>query len=573
MRGLLLLAAIPPVRLVLDLFACGENIPSNDDMIFLQIMDRITAPGYDWMHFFKDTFVQGHSVWLGELLFMPYAAAGLDQHTGIAIGIGLMLIRFYLIQDMLLPRLAEPARTLKQTMALILMSAVFFAPNNVSILSHGTFAIIWQTSLLGTTLMLWALSKHAARWSAPVAALGLVINAGTVGDALPMIPIAAAWYWWHRQENGPEQSKIRAKNLAIFITTAVIACIPYLAYLHTGAANSDALSKTYFGLDIMRFASTLARNFATGSGWHYFVMDTAAAMSAFGIILFGTLVANLFTNQDQKNEANKNSLLIATYSISTIAAISTYRFFIFPWYGLIAMYFWLALLALAARCQNKYMTATTYLTVFSFVLFAPHFVDKEFFLANRTPVFASVLREPETMPDLKVYTGPKIIGMDMQHFSEILKRHSLHPFTPHEKMLMQGDTGLQDRVKLTGATIWVDKSKSSKQTSPASAQRLSLQMARGDQATWQAIVPASYPTAVFHAKLHAPDGTRGMFSIRVRTADSASIISKNIIINQTEHDITLPLPLDAKAANKLDITLQSAASRTISLSQPLISLD
>ncbi len=552
---------------MLDLFGAGENIPSNDDMIFLQIMDRVTAPGYDWTHFFKDTFVQGHSVWLGQLLFMPYAAAGLDQPTGISIGIVLMLARFYLVQDMLLPRAKQAASSLKQTIALVLMSAVFFAPNNASILSHGTFAIIWQTSLLGTTLMLWALSRHKERWSVAIATLGLLINAGTVGEALPMIPLALAWYWWQTQD--------KVKNAAIFGTAAALACVPYFIYLHAGAANSEALSKTYFGLDIMRFASTLARNFAAGTGWHYGYMDTAASMTAFGLVLAAVLIAYTYKHRSGIAPTDLNALLLSTYSVVTIGIIGVFRSFILPWYGLIAMYFWLALLGLAARCDNRYLTATTYLTVLSFSLFAPHFADKEFFLANRTPVFASVLREPQSMPDLKVYSGPKIIGLDMQHFSEILKKHKLHPFAAHQQILMQGDTGLEDRVQLARSASWTDPSPGSgaRQISPAVAQRLSLDLNPEGVATWKTIIPDGYTKASFHATLQAPQDTKGLLKITVRNADLSSITSKNVIVSQRVHDIVLPLPIKAMFGGKFDLTIKSNANKEIRLGQPLISLD
>lgn len=566
-----MLAAIPPLRLVLDLFAAGENIPSNDDMIFLQIMDRVTAPGYDWTHFFKDTFVQGHSFWLGQLLFMPYAAAGLDQYTGISIGIILMLVRFYLVQDMLLPRAKQPASSLKQTIALVLMSAVFFAPNNACILSHGTFAIIWQISLLGTTLMLWALTRHTERWSVAIATLGLLINAGTVGDALPMIPLTIAWYWWHKHDS--------RKNIAIFGTAAALACLPYLLYLHTGAANSDALSKTYFGLDIMRFASTLARNFATGTGWHYGYMDTATSMTGFGLVLAVVLIIYARKHKQTFAPADLNALLLATYSVVTIGIIGIFRSLILPWYGLIAMYFWLALLALASRCDNRYLTATTYLTVLSFALFAPHFADKEFFLANRTPVFVSVLREPQSMPDLKVYTGPKIIGLDMQHFSEILKKHKLPPFSAHQQILMQGDTGLQDRVQLSRSACWTDPyadknmDMDERKISPAVAQRLTLELSTEGEAAWKTIIPAGYTRASFNANLQVPQDTKGLFKITVRSADLSSIISKNVIISQRVHDIALPLPIKPMFGGQFDITLKSNANKKIRLGQPLISLD
>lgn len=174
------------LRLWIYLITNGADCPSNDDFVFLNLLEKISQPGYNWFGFFTDTFINGHSFAIGELLFMTFAYVfSLNQIVGISIGCFFAIVRLFLIHNLLFSDSPE----VMKWMSLPVLSMLLFSSSQAPILEHGTFAITWEFSLLCAAVALWSAKQLKGLKGLLAETLSVCLGCWTIGVCLPVVPI------------------------------------------------------------------------------------------------------------------------------------------------------------------------------------------------------------------------------------------------------------------------------------------------------------------------------------------------------------------------------------------------
>gem|GEM_PF-1350780 len=454
-----ILTLIPPLRLAYFLFTNGENCANNDDITYLEQFIRMTSSGYNWLNYFGDTFVDGHSTAFNQLVFNSYVQLGqLNQNLGAAIGIGLISIRLALFFDMIFSKTNR-----LRWYCLPLLSAIIFAPTGASILTQGSFAITWQLALTLGATALWAIFRRSANSNSSnpagtkkivLASTCIVLGSWTIATTLIIIPIVWFSAWRMRMLN---------KLSVLFLGTAsALAIFPDLLYLERGVGTSRPLAEVLKPLDLTMFLSSLGRNFAPGTAWYVDRIAPAEVFSLLGLVLLIAIcaLAKVITDETHANGDNSKStfhkyfypsLAIASFAIGNLLLTSMVRPIIAPWYGQISLWFWIGLVGMAASLFElkssdeklgsgaKILAATTVISIASFCLFSPGFEDKEFFLDNRSPAYLSVLRNYQTPPPPGLLPPYKYVPLKPERLAKILEQYHLSPFGKEDTVLFQGD--------------------------------------------------------------------------------------------------------------------------------------
>ncbi|MBP9090033.1 hypothetical protein KBI23_03330 [bacterium] len=454
-----ILTLIPPIRLAYFLFTNGENCANNDDITYLEQFIRMTSSGYNWLNYFGDTFVDGHSTAFNQIVFNSYVQLGqLNQNLGAAIGIGLISIRLALFFDMIFSKTNR-----LRWYCLPLLSAIIFAPTGASILTQGSFAITWQLALTLGATALWAIFRRSANSNSSnpagtkkivLASTCIVLGSWTIATTLIIIPIVWFSAWRMRMLN---------KLSVLFLGTAsALAIFPDLLYLERGVGTSRPLAEVLKPLDLTMFLSSLGRNFAPGTAWYVDRIAPAEVFSLLGLVLLIAIcaLAKVITDETHANGDNSKStfhkyfypsLAIASFAIGNLLLTSMVRPIIAPWYGQISLWFWIGLVGMAACLFElkssdeklgsgaKILAATTVISIASFCLFSPGFEDKEFFLDNRSPAYLSVLRNYQTPPPPGLLPPYKYVPLKPERLAKILEQYHLSPFGKEDTVLFQGD--------------------------------------------------------------------------------------------------------------------------------------
>lgn len=456
-----ILALIPPLRLAYFHFSNGENCANNDDITYLEQFVRMTDSGYNWLNYFGDTFVDGHSTAFNQLIFNLYVLLGqLNQNLGASIGIGLITIRLVLFFNLMF----SSANKLRWY-CLPLLSAIIFAPTGASILTQGSFAITWQLALTLGAAALWAIfrksvdsnsSKPAGRPDTKAIALAstcIVLGSWTIATTLIIIPIAWFCAWRLKMLN--------KLSLTLLGTASALAIFPDLLYLERGVGTSRPLAEVLKPLDLTMFLSSLGRNFAPGSGWYMDRIAPAEVFSTLGLILLIAICVlakavskKSIADGDKQAAFPKHfypSLAISSFALGNLLLTTMVRTIIAPWYGQISLWFWIGLVGMAAslldlqtndeklKSGTTILAATTLISIASFCLFSPGFEDKEFFLDNRSPAYLSVLRNYQTPPPPGLLPPYKYIPLKPERLARILEQYHLSPFGAEDTVLLQGD--------------------------------------------------------------------------------------------------------------------------------------
>lgn len=511
-----ILTLVPPVRLAYFLYANGENCANNDDITYLEQFVRMTGPGYNWLNYFGDTFVDGHSTAFNQIVFNLYVLFGhMNQNLGATIGIALMAIRLALLFDMSV----SPSNKLRWY-CLPLMSAIIFAPTAASILTQGSFAITWQLALTLGAAALWALFRQSETSNSKAiasASICIVLGSWTIATTLIIIPIVWFWAW---------RLKLLNKLSLLFLGSATaLSIFPDLLYLERGVGTSRPLAEVLQPLDLTMFLSSLGRNFAPGTGWYMERIAPAEVFSTLGLILLlaiCVLAKTISKRTSEDNQVNRKilcrhfypSLAIASFAMGNLLLTSMVRPIIAPWYGQISLWFWIGLVGMAAsifelvtsdeklKSGAKILATTTLISIASFTLFSPGFEDKEFFLDNRSPAYLSVLRNYQTPPPPGLLPPYKYIPLKPERLAKILEHYQLSPFDKVDTILFQGDCVVPGLVQFRNDGTEESKlfflSQDKKEILTATYyKRLNLCLDGSMTVTWQVKIPADAKAAQF----------------------------------------------------------------------------
>ncbi len=515
-----ILTLVQPLRLANFLFSNGENCANNDDITYLEQFVRMTGPGYNWLSYFGDTFVDGHSTAFNQIVFNLYLLFGhMNQNLGAAIGITLMAIRLALFFDMSL----SPSNKLRWY-CLPLMSAIIFAPTAASILTQGSFAITWQLALTLGAAALWALfrqSETSSTKASASASVCIVLGSWTIATTLIIIPIVWFWAW---------RLKLLNKLSLLFLGCATaLSIFPDLLYLERGVGTSRPLAEVLKPLDLTMFLSSLGRNFAPGTGWYMERIAPAEVFSTLGLILISAicvLAKRISKRSTENNQVNQKilcqhfypSVAIASFAVGNLLLTSMVRPIIAPWYGQISIWFWIGLVGMAAsifelvtsdekiKSGAKILAATTLISIASFTLFSPGFEDKEFFLDNRSPAYLSVLRNYRTPPPPGLLPPYKYIPLKPERLAKILEQYHLSPFDKIDTILFQGDCVVPGLVQFRNDGTKESKlfflSQDKKQILTATYyKRLNLCLDGSMTVTWHVKIPDDAKAAQFTTDL------------------------------------------------------------------------
>lgn len=514
-----LLTLIPPIRLAYFLFTNGENCANNDDITYLEQFIRMTSSGYNWLNYFGDTFVDGHSTAFNQLVFNSYVQLGqLNQNLGAAIGIGLISIRLALFFDMIFSKTNR-----LRWYCLPLLSAIIFAPTGASILTQGSFAITWQLALTLGATALWAIFRRSANSNSSnpagtkkivLASTCIVLGSWTIATTLIIIPIVWFSAWRMRMLN---------KLSVLFLGTAsALAIFPDLLYLERGVGTSRPLAEVLKPLDLTMFLSSLGRNFAPGSGWYMDRIAPAEVFSTLGLILLIAICTSAravrkksIADGDTQAAFPKHfypSLAIASFAVGNLLLTTMVRPIIAPWYGQISLWFWIGLVGMAAslldlqtndeklKSGSKILAATTLISIASFCLFSPGFEDKEFFLDNRSPAYLSVLRNYQTPPPPGLLPPYKYIPLKPERLARILEQYNLSPFGKQDTVLFQGDCVVPGLVQFRNdgtqnSELYFMSSDNKSIFTATYYKRLNLCLSGSMTVTWHVKIPADAKVA------------------------------------------------------------------------------
>ncbi len=504
---------IPPLRLAYFLFTNGENCANNDDINYLQQLERMSSPGYIWQNYFSDTFLDGHCTAISQLIFNAYVYfAHLNQYTGSAIGLAFIAIRLSIFFDLFYRNLGR-----QKWLYLILLSAILFGPNAASILTQGTFAITWQVALSASACALWAIFRLTGLRAIAIASSCIVIGSWTIATTLSIIPLVW-WCAWH--------NKLLSKSATTCLGIATLcALLPYAILLPIGSHKSMTIFQFLKPIDLHILLSTLGRNFAPGTAWYCGHLMPAEILSMFGLSLFIALWAiivfiyrkeSVFRNKELFATEFSSALATSLFAIINLFLITTVRPVIYPWYGQISVWFWVGLVGMAncllllvpsnekLKFGTSLLAGTTITTIVIFTMLSPSFEDKEFYLQSRSAAYLSALRNYQTPPPPGLL--PPCALQAPAGLAKVLEQYHLPPFGKQDTVLFQGDCVIPGLVQFRN-----DDTRESKLYFIASDnkgiftttyyKRLNLALDGSMTVTWRVKIPADAKVAEFTTTL------------------------------------------------------------------------
>lgn len=540
----LCLALIPVARTSYVVATTGADCISNDDILFVSLTEGMLGGAYDWRGYFHDTFINGHcAAALQALLLGLGPLTAWNQYSLCFTGIAMAAVRAHLTASFLsfnAPRLYLPA--------LAIVSWLIFSFSQISIFTSGIFAVTWQACLLFLTAGAYLLLRFPHKLRAAIAASALGIMASWIlSVALP------GWLLYLTLL----LSRARTQWASIVTVTAgaAVAFLPYACYLKTGTDHSRRLSEQLaHSLDLRFFVNALGRAFANDTGSKFGPLPDSEFAGVLGLAAF-TLLCGAMLCSARLRATLAPCFAWCAWSMLVLAVISMTRPGIAPWYALISAIFWSGAAAACAllaadliggwtrsrdgrarngggRTQERggwtqergellrnsaaLVSCLVLLTVAAWSLkFNRSYLDKQYYLENRTPVSASVLRNYDIAPESFASYVFKLPGLSAVVTGTILKRNRWSVFSTNQTWEMQGDSifslssGYTRGVELN-RSAWITGKNRSPIADFRSPKHLNLCVSSHGSATWRVELPASakritLKTAVAPEK-NAPDG-------------------------------------------------------------------
>jgi hypothetical protein len=436
----LLLAVLPLLRTCYVVATTGADCISNDDIIFLSLTETMWGGTYDWRHYFEDTFINGHCSAAAQALFLwlgPLVAW--NQYWLCGVGIAMAVVRTHITARLLC---AEAGEKLYWPV-LALVSWTVFSFSQISLFTTGIFSIIWQSCLLFTTLAAYLLWKYPERLSAAIAASAFgLLACWNLAVGLP------GWivYFSIILLRG----KRKLARAAVVAAGMVIASLPYLSFVMSGSIRSRKFSDQYqHWFDPTFFVNALGRPFANDIGSKFDSLPASELAGITGIIAFAILTTVMIASAPLRRKLVP-CVVLCTWSVVVIAIIGVVRSGVAPWYALIAALFWAGIttasaivIAEAGRTQRLFAAAPAlFLVAVGVWTWQSNrsYIDKQYYLENRTAVSASVLRNYDVAPEVYASYVFKLPGLSTVVTAKMLERNRWSVFAPRQSWEMQGDS-------------------------------------------------------------------------------------------------------------------------------------
>jgi hypothetical protein len=512
-RGIFVtLTLLPIINIIFIIATTGENNMANDAWRFAILIDKVLEGTYHWQNIFRDTFINNHVLVLPLFINIGVAYfAHWNVYFSIYLGIGLVALKVILIYDAFTCLVKNPFSYLLWP----LLVALAFSVSQISTFESDFGSIIEALTQLGFVFGIWGLVRFSERWSGIILmAIGGIIACWSRGSG-PLV--------WPVYLIGLSLLNFRRVSYyVVWFIIGVLATFPYLYFQFLkkipGETNS-IITLFNFPLIVQAIGWPFAENFS---------LQMAYSRGLAGVVLCLIGVGILFLVKRNKLQFTQSTpaLMLIIFSIINMWQVSVFRSWLVPWYASPFMLFWIGLLGLAYVLLKNNITELSKPKLYhKFILFLSRiwsiifvgilvffyltsnltYRDKSFLLRQRSPVSASCLRNYKTAPTYCEQTlfawGPGNLRQFLT-VGEILERHHLSVFAPHQRWTLQGDFIL-DNVRLedkpgSGRIFWT-KDLKNKAVPFSDYQHLNLFLVSPNSAEWTVSLPKNLKQAEFHS--------------------------------------------------------------------------
>lgn len=500
-----LAALIPIARAFHFVMSAGIDVPSNDDVIFFDIIERMGRGDYHWQNYFTDTLINGHSFAVGLALFWLNACmTGANQLVMIGAALLILCGRLLLMNDYLFGNFSR--RT--QMILLPVLSLLLFAPSQTAILTHGTFALTWQLSLFANVFSLWIMAKWKDSNLAKASSAGsAIVGCWTGATSLPVLPLL----FLQNYLNGLR----RPKEFLWIVAACALSLAPYLAAFAVPRSNSRSIAAQIVGFNATTLLNILGRPFSNGIGYTFGHIQQSQNAGIFGLTALAVLLLLAWKHTDLKEKQAFfiPSSLLTALGLTSCALVTSVRPFIAPTNCSLSSIFWCGISAMSVYClcfarKNSLLAKLCSSLILSTIListivYSRKFEDKQYYLDNRAPFSASFLRNYSHAPTYATRMLFKLINMPPYALALPLEKHSWSIFAPHRQYYLQGDFALANvelQRSIGGRIFWV-KDAETKPTSWKTYAHLNLALQGASTVYWRLKIPDQCKRALLHCPI------------------------------------------------------------------------
>lgn len=490
----LALAAVPPLLYVWLIATTGENVLSNDQILWVPIVDRMASGTYDYRDLFKDAFQGGVHELAIPILFTQAMARWFEWN------VDLILYLFLAVAALkvgLLQRLIAGDSKHPLSIALWpILSGLVFAPAHVNVFTFSFASTHIGLAELGFVLGLFCLlrlSPWAGLAGACLAGLLASWSWGSGPAVWPLFALAVAVR--------PGQ---RAPRLLALGAAAALAAAPYLAYFKLGAGPHKV--PTFSALRAARLAVE-----AVGWPWADVWTHHARILGAGGLglaLLFAAAVA--LSRQRPPPARWLPFACLLGYGAALVAMAALLRPEHAPWYTTSFGFVWLALVAAAhtlltepgARRWVRALGAAAPLAVGALLFTGGGYEKKVLYLRSKGPAAAACLRAWRSAPttcEMILFQWAAGNPEYVAKLAEPLERHRWGLFGSKQRWSLQGAAflGAVESDAPEGTPhLWVREGGTTP-TPVTDYHRLDLLVPAGSSITWRVKLPWGIERADF----------------------------------------------------------------------------
>lgn len=586
----ILLALLPILRLVLFLRSAGENNISTDSFLFLGFIDKILQGQSSWKDFFLYPMINGHLSTVPLLTLIADAKwFSLDIYPLLALGIFLAALEVAMLFDALFRHFEGSLKWL----LLPVLSALVFAPTQVSTFEYEITSLQFHWNQFGFILGVWGLSRFSGRWLGLVCAcLGGMIATYSQGLGPLVWPVyfLGLWFFGYR----------KLSQYVFIILAGFIACLPYI--------NVFLFPENFSRLP--EFQKMLASNLFQSIGVSFVPGQRSPVVSLLNISLLlqflgwslspeigssfslylraGTLLLGfsigiivLIRSLDLRlRHSLAVAALVFLYGILSAYLITVFRRTYLPWYATAFMPAYLAWAGLALATllawrilpgsSRVWALTSAFAIGYFFAASNQSFIKNSLYLQFRSPVSNACLQEFEVSP---TYCESALFWTKGHYeallgYFEKLREGKLSVFSSHRRRTLQGDwilgrVTLNQREKIPRVFWTADLG--SKEVSFQDPRHLNLFLHAPNSVEWNLSLPSSSKEAVFRSAvavsrsapiaLHS-DGVRFEVSISVEEGPYQRVFSKTLAPENREWH-PFQISLVQYAGKRLRIKLSS----------------
>lgn len=551
-------------RLVSYLQQSGADLPSDDDIFFIGVIDQILAGTFNWKNYLQATFQGvGHS-WAMTILVYLVSAAVFHWNTYYVIYFGIFLscLEVYFLYRLL----QDPADPRINPWLLLGIAAFEFGATQLGGFEHEMVAMQFGFFRLGAVFGLWAIWSIDRNW--------------VVGIVMPLAGIAASYSWapgllsWpfffvalllHRRKIG---------LLLSCILGGLIGFLPYMTFLKS-LGGGGGLQLLNFPI-LLKILSLPVTQDPAMVGEERALVGLALAFVSLVAVGYFMGVRRLLPG-----------LLVLLLGLAAAWQISLARFFIFPHYSRAASLFWVGTLFFVLLLSQNFPTLVGLrksvrlgIRVFSWFSLATlvyfylssnlNFSPKTFLSKGRRPVSSACLLHFETAP---TYCDETVMQWNigarvLENLGSVMKRYGLSVFGPQLTRSLQGESilnSVQYSSPNQPKNIFWAKNLSLEPGTFQDAAHLYLMVGRNESVTWRLQLPKDLASAKFLSQLSfVPDNPDfspprgGFLTVAVKSISGTvpEVISRNRVLLGDRQK--LEMPLVAFAGNEIEIQLSFA---------------